>query len=77
MSNIVTTRKPWTFMTLLLVTREAKGSSGWQPKYVDYVIGIKYIQVCIFLSYTHYQYERRNGLNKEQKFNICIYVYRY
>ena len=31
MSNITTIRKPYTLMILLVVTREARGSSGWQP----------------------------------------------
>ena len=30
MSNIITTRKPQTLMILLVVTRETRGSSGWQ-----------------------------------------------
>ena len=32
-SDIITTRKPLTLMILLLVTREARGSSGWQPNH--------------------------------------------
>ena len=31
MSNVITTRKSSTLMILLVVTREARGSSGWQP----------------------------------------------
>ena len=31
MCSIITTRNPQTMMILLVVTREARGSSGWQP----------------------------------------------
>ena len=31
MSNVITTRKPSALMILLVVSREARGSSGWQP----------------------------------------------
>ena len=34
MGDIVTTRKPQTLMILLVVTKEARGSSGWQPMLV-------------------------------------------
>ena len=31
MGNIVTARKPYMLMIPLVVTREARGSLGWQP----------------------------------------------
>ena len=63
MSNIITTRKLQTLMVLLVVTREARGSSSWQPKsFAGVFQGWVHMGFISPNSSTKFKFYFRNGL---------------